>query len=334
MSRDRADSTGDDTITTIERTIELQAACVADLLNEETVDQIKRVAEMIDASDGRIVFTGVGKSGDVAKKIVSTFNSIGVSSHFIHPVEALHGDIGVLAEDDIVIFVSNSGNTNEIVELQKFIEPFDPMTITITSSPDSKLGRSADRIVDTRISEEGSVVDLVPMASTTTTIVIGDCIANALMERKGFTKDDFGQFHPSGTIGKRLLLDASDLLYGDIPRTHPDDTLAEVALKMSKGGKGIAVVQNQHGQVLGILTDGDIRRLLQDDTDLHDVVAEEVMITDPVTITPDVSAVEALELLEENNITQLVVADSDNTFEGIIHLHDIMEEGLTSTRNP
>ena len=312
----------------IAETIEHQSAAVANLAEGSTVDQIITAAEFINDAAGTVTFTGIGKSGDVAEKIVSTLNSIGVSSNFIHPVEALHGDLGVLSSDDIIVFVSNSGNTNELIELFQFVGQFDPTTIAITSDPTSQLARRVDHHVNTRISKEGSVVDLVPMASTTATMVVGDCIANALMARREFTKDDFGQFHPSGTIGKRLLLNVADLVYTDIPRTDPTDTLAEVALKMSKGGKGIGVVQDDEGRVLGILTDGDIRRLLQNDTDLHDAVAKSVMITDPVTITTDVSAVRALEIMEEKDISQLVVVDDNNMFEGVVHFHDIMEEGL------
>lgn len=322
-----------DTSGIISETIRNQSVAIANLDDENTTEQIRTAAQLIDDADGRVTITGVGKSGDVSKKIVSTLNSIGISSNFIHPVEALHGDLGVLSSDDVVIFVSNSGNTNEIVELSQFVDQFDPTTIAITSDPTSKLAERADHHINTKISDEGSVVDLVPMASTTATMVVGDCIANALMESKDFTKDDFGQFHPSGTIGKRLLLNVDDLLYTDIPRTELDDTLAEVSLKMSKGGKGIAVVQDDTGRVRGILTDGDIRRLLQNDTDLHDVVAESVMITDPVTITSDVSAVKTLEIMEQKDISQLVVVDDQDRFSGVIHFHDIIEEGLAVQRD-
>lgn len=332
MSNETTDAPEERLRDVIDNTISVQSAAIEELATGTTIDQIRSAAQLIDEADGRVTFTGIGKSGDVAKKIVSTFNSIGVSSHFIHPVEALHGDIGVLSADDVVIFISNSGNTNEIVELSQFIDPFDPVTIAITADPDSKLGDRADHCINTKVTDEGSLVDLVPMASTTATVVIGDCIANALMDRRGFTKDDFGQFHPSGTIGKRLLLDVEDLLYTDIPKTEPHDTLAEVSLKMSKGGKGIAVIQDEDGRVTGILTDGDIRRLLQNDTDLHDVVAEEVMITDPIKVSPDVAAVEALEVMERHDITQLVVVDDRDLFLGVVHLHDIMEEGLTIQR--
>jgi len=314
----------------IRRTLTVQSAAIEKLENSDSVSDISRIAQHIDEVDGRVVFTGVGKSGDVAKKISSTFNSIGVPSNFIHPVEALHGDLGTVSEEDVVVLISNSGNTNEMVELLQFLRSLDPVTVAITSDPNSKLGQRANYHINTKVDEEGAVVDLVPMASTTVTMVIGDCIANALMTKQDFNKQEFSHFHPGGTIGKRLLLEVEDILYTDIPKTRPTDTLAEVALKVSEGGKGIAVIQDDNGKILGILTDGDIRRLIESGTDFHDVSAREVMITDPVTTSRDVSALHALEILDEHSITQLVVTNDHGEFVGVVHIHDIMQEGLTT----
>lgn len=312
-----------DTLTVQERTI-------AGLQDEETINEIIQAATLIDKNEGRVIFTGIGKSGDVGEKISSTFNSIGISSHCIHPVEALHGDLGALGENDVVVLISNSGNTDEMVELLQFLQSFDATTVAITSDPSSRLGQQSDNHIHTKVQEEGAVVDLVPMASATATMVIGDCIANVLMAKREFSKRDYGHFHPGGTIGKRLLLTVEDLLYDEIPPTSPSDELAEVAVKVSEGGKGIAVVQDDEHHVQGVLTDGDIRRLIESGTDLYDVTAEEVMITDPVTTSPDTSAIRALELIEENSITQLVVTDESKRFVGVLHIHDIMKEGLSS----
>lgn len=314
----------------IHRTLTVQSAAIEKLENSDSVSDISRIAQHIDEVGSRVVFTGVGKSGDVAKKISSTFNSIGVSSNFIHPVEALHGDLGTVSEEDVVVLISNSGNTNEMVELLQFLRSLDPVTVAITSDPNSKLGQRADYHINTKVDEEGAVVDLVPMASTTVTMVIGDCIANALMTKQDFNKQEFGHFHPGGTIGKRLLLEVEDILYTDIPKTRPTDTLAEVALKVSEGGKGIAVIQDDNAKILGILTDGDIRRLIESGTDFHDVSAREVMITDPVTTSRGVSALHALEILDEYSITQLVVTNDHGEFVGVVHIHDIMQKGLTT----
>jgi len=308
----------------------VQSSAINALSNDETVEQIYRVALEINETDGRVAFSGIGKSGDVAKKIVNTFNSIGVTSHFVHPVEALHGDLGALSSGDVMILISNSGNTDEMVELLKLIGHFDPATVSITSDPDSELAQQSEYHINTKVTDEGAVVDLVPMASATATMVVGDCLANALMAMQDFDRTQYGHFHPGGTIGKRLLLDVSDLLYSEIPRTKPSDTLAEVAIHMSKGSKGIAVIRDEQDIVQGILTDGDIRRLVEAGTDFNEVTAEEVMTTNSVVVSPEDSAIKALETIEDYDITQVVVTNGEDQFEGVVHLHDIMKEGLSS----
>jgi arabinose-5-phosphate isomerase len=329
MASDQTDMDGTDVRDAVYHTLSAQKNSIATLQDAETVAEIIRVAEVISEEDGRVIFSGIGKSGDVGKKLSSTFNSIGVSSHFIHPVEALHGDLGVLSAEDVVVLISNSGNTDEMAELLQFLRSFDATTVAITSDPESKLGTVADYHINTKVEEEGAVVELVPMASATATMVIGDGIANALMANRDFSKQEYGHFHPGGTIGKRLLLTVEDLLHEDIPKTRPADTLAQVALKISEGGKGIAVVQDDEDHVKGILTDGDIRRLIESGTDFHSVVAEEVMITDSITTSVDMAAIRALEIIEENNISQLVVTDDSDRFLGVVHTHDIMQRGLT-----
>jgi len=318
--------------TAIRNVLQVQSSAIEALNQNETVEEIQHAAKLIDNSEGRVTITGIGKSGDVAKKIVGTLNSIGVTSHFVHPVEALHGDLGGISDDDIVILISNSGTTDEVVEFLQFLNSVNVTTIAITSDQGSTLGTDADHHINTKINEEGAVVDLVPMASTTVTMVIGDCIANALMARRDFDKHKFGHFHPAGSIGKRLLLDVSDLLVEDIPKTEPTDSLAQVVMNMSEGGKGIAVIQDESSKVMGILTDGDIRRLVEAGNDLHNVTAETVMTTNPIMIHPSIQAVRALEILEKYDITQLVVVDENDIFEGVVHIHDIMQEGLSVDR--
>lgn len=329
MESNQTEMDGTDVRDAVYHTLSAQENSIATLHDAETVAEITRVAEVISEEDGRVVFSGIGKSGDVGKKISSTFNSIGVSSHFIHPVEALHGDLGALSAEDVVVLISNSGNTDEMVELLQFLRSFDATTVAITSDPESKLGTRADYHINTKIEEEGAVVELVPMASATVTMVIGDCIANALMTDRDFNKQEYGHFHPGGTIGKRLLLTVEDLLHKGIPKTRPTDTLAQVALKISEGGKGIAVIQDDEDYVKGILTDGDIRRLIESGADFNNVVTEEVMITEPVTTSPNKSAIQALKMIEDQNITQLVVTSESGEFEGVLHIHDIIDEGLT-----
>ncbi len=314
----------------ISQAVSVQSNAIDTLSSEETIDQIYRVALEIDESDGRVAFSGIGKSGDVAKKIVNTFNSIGVTSHFVHPVEALHGDLGALSSGDVMILISNSGNTDEMVELVKFIGHFDSTTISITSNPHSKLAKKAEYHINTKITDEGAVVDLIPMASATATMVVGDCLANALMAMQDFDRTQYGHFHPGGTIGKQLLLNVSDLLYSDIPRTKPSDTLAQVVLDMSDGTKGIAVIRDDQDVVQGIMTDGDVRRLVEAGTDFNNITVKKLMTTDPVTVSPDTSAIEVLETIENNDITQVVVTTNKGVFKGVVHIHDIMKEGLST----
>ena len=330
MTSEKQQLVNDEIRDAISQAVSVQSNAIDTLSNEETIEQIYRVALEIDEADGRVAFSGIGKSGDVAKKIVDTFNSIGVTSHFVHPVEALHGDLGALSSGDVMILISNSGNTEEMVELVKFIGHFDPTTVSITSDPESTLAEQSEYHIDTRVTDEGAVVDLVPMASATVTMVVGDCIANALMAMQDFDRTQYGHFHPGGTIGKRLLLDVSDLLYTNIPRTRPSDTLAEVAVQMSRGGKGIAVVRDEQGIVQGVVTDGDVRRLVEAGSSFNDVTAKEVMTSDPVTISSDTSAIKALETLETYDVTQVVVTNEEGVFEGIVHIHDIMKEGLST----
>lgn len=314
----------------IQQAITVQANTISALDDKKTIAQIIDVATKLNQIEGRVAMSGIGKSGDIAQKIVDTFNSIGVVSHFVHPVEALHGDLGALSSGDAVILISNSGSTDEIVELLKFLGHFDATTVAITSNPSSELASGSDYHINTKVTDEGAVVDLVPMASTTATMVIGDCLANALMTMQDFDETQYGHFHPGGTIGKRLLLEVDDILFRDIPRTKPSDTLAQVALQMSKGGKGIAIIRNSKDIVQGILTDGDIRRLVESGTDFNNVVAKDVMTRTPVSVSPDTSAIKALEIIEERDITQVVVVNEDGEFEGIVHIHDIMREGLTT----
>lgn len=314
----------------IKETLTTQCSVIKRLNNKKTINEIISAARVIKDADGQVMFAGVGKSGDVGKKVAATFNSIGVSSNFLHPVEALHGDLGVVSEEDVIVLISNSGNTDEMVRLLQVLTTFDPTTIAITSDSSSKLGTQADHHIDTRVDAEGSVVDLVPMASATATMVVGDCIANAHMHFEDFAEEDFGYLHPGGTIGKRLLLDVRDVMVKDIPQTETGDTLAQTAVKMSKGGKGIAAVQDDEGHVLGILTDGDMRRLMESGIDFHNKVAGDVMTEDPITISPEEPAIRALNVIEDNDITQLVVSEEDDTFCGVVHFHDIIQEGLST----
>ncbi len=311
----------------IQQTLETQAEALEALVETDTIAEIERAAELIHNGEGRVILTGIGKSGDIAKKISSTLSSIGESSFFIHPVEAQHGDLGAISVADIVILLSNSGNTSEVVEFAFFANRFDVKTIAITSDPESELADVADVHVDTRVAEEGALVDLVPMASTTVTMAIGDAIANAIMSLKEFDEERFAHYHPGGTIGKRLLLTVEDVMYTDLPTASPDETLLEAVTKMSEGGKGIVVVTDEDREVLGVITDGDLRRLVESSLNFRESTVGDAMTLDPITIEPTAAAVRALNVLDNYGITQVIVADNGR-FEGIVHFHDLVSEGI------
>ncbi len=308
-------------------TLSTQGNALRRLADSDSIDGITAAAKLIQQRDGRVIVAGIGKSGDISKKISSTFASIGQSSFFIHPVEAQHGDLGAISSEDIVLLISNSGNTSEVVDLGYFVQSFDAATVAITSDPESKLATAADVHVNTLVEEEGAYVDLVPMTSTTVTMAVGDAIANVIMFLNDFDEEQFAHYHPAGTIGKRLLLTVEDVMYTDINPVSPSSSLAETITRMSEGGKGIAVVVNDANTVRGVITDGDLRRLIESSVDFHGTTAGEVMTEDPITIAISESAVEALAVLEEAGVTQLVVEDNKE-FEGVIHFHDLVSEGI------
>lgn len=312
----------------IKNTVAVQSTTIADLADETTVNQMKKGAQLIAEADGHVIFSGIGKSGDVGKKLVSTFNSIGISSHYIHPVEAFHGDIGVLSESDVAILISNSGNTEEMVEFLQILRSIDPTTISITSDPSSKLGQQSDHHINTKVNEEGAIVDLIPMASATTTMVVGDCLANILMSQNGFNENDFAQYHPGGTIGKKLDFEVRDLINNVIKPANPEQSLLEASLQMSEGEKGIVAVVDDKNQVLGVLTDGDLRREISKETDAKQTTIHEVMTSDPVTMLQDEPAIEALKTMEELDIGQIVLTNEGNEYKGIIHMRDLVREGI------
>jgi arabinose-5-phosphate isomerase len=312
----------------VKSTIRVQSKAIADLENDATINQIKKVGQIISETDGDVIFSGIGKSGDVSKKLVSTFNSIGISSRYVHPVEAFHGDIGVLSEDDVAILISNSGNTEEMVEFLEILKGVDSTTIAITSDPSSTLCQQSDYHIDTKITEEGAMVELIPMASATATMVIGDCLANILMNQSGFDKNDFAQYHPGGVIGKKLDFEIKDIMSERIEPVDPDESLLEASLQMSKGQKGIVAVVDDQDRILGAVTDGDLRREMSKETDAEQTTIKNVMTPDPVTIPQDELAMKALKTMEELDIGQIVLTNKDNEYKGIVHMRDLVREGI------
>ena len=277
---------------------------------------------------GRVIFTGIGKSANIATKIVATFNSTGTPADFMHAAAAIHGDLGNVFEDDVVICISKSGNTPEIKVLVPLIKNYGNKIIAITGNLDSFLGKNADFTLNTFVEKEACPNNLAPTTSTTAQLVMGDALAICLLKLKGFTSKDFAKYHPGGALGKRLYLRVSDLIENnELPQVTKDDSIAKVIIEMSEKRLGVTAVTNNN-KIVGIITDGDIRRMLAKSTDINKFTAKEIMSKNPRTIHKDAMAIEALESLENNNITQILAVDDSNNYSGVVHLHDLIKEGI------
>ncbi len=287
--------------------------------------------ELIAGISGRVVITGMGKSGIIARKIVATMNSTGTPSIFLHPSDAVHGDLGMVRPEDVVICISKSGDTHEVVQLLPMFKRIGVPIISITGNKNSKLGRESDFILDAAVEQEACPYDLAPTASTTAALAIGDALAIVLLERKDFTEEMFAMFHPGGNIGKRLFLKVEELMVKgkDVPIVSPTASMKETILKITSGRLGATCVIGPTGELEGIITDGDLRRLLQKDLDLDKMSAAEVMTRNPKVIRPNVLAVAAIEEMEHFNITQLIVVDDARRPVGMVHLHDLVKAGLS-----
>lgn len=309
------------------QTVRLEAAAIAQLEHYINDDFIKAV-ELIRACKGRLVISGIGKSAVIAQKIVATFNSTGTPAIFMHAADAIHGDLGMVQQEDIVIVISKSGESPEIKVLVPLIKNFGNTLIAIVGNTESYLARQASLILNTTVSQEACPNNLAPTSSTTAQLVMGDALAVVLMELKGFGSDDFAKFHPGGTLGKKLYLHVSDLyVNNERPVVSEEADLREIIVEISKKRLGITAVTNDNNELLGVITDGDLRRMLEKHDSLGGVKARDIMTTHPRTVAPEALAVEALDLLRGFDITQLAVV-SEKKYLGIIHLHDLVREGL------
>ena len=310
------------------QTIELEARSVSQLsayINED----FEKVIEAMFACKGRIVVSGIGKSAVIAQKIVATFNSTGTPSIFMHAADAIHGDLGIVQQDDVVIVISKSGESPEIKVLIPLIKNFGNTLIGMVGNMQSYLAKQSDIILNTTVDQEACPNNLAPTASTTAQLVMGDTLAVCLMEKKGFKSDDFAKFHPGGTLGKKLYLRVSDLYTGnEKPKVKPSDSLKDVIVEMTQKRLGVTAVTDEMGILLGIITDGDLRRMLKNSVQIDSVKASDIMTRNPKTIGPDELAVSALDLLRKKEITQLAVVGDTGQYLGIIHLHDLIKEGL------
>ncbi len=296
---------------------------LADFLNESFVEAVQKIYH----SNGRLVVTGIGKSAIIAQKMVASFNSTGTPSLFLHASEAIHGDLGMVQKDDVVICISKSGNSPEIKIVVPLLKRFDNFLIAITGNMSSFLAQGADVVLNTTVDNEACPNNLAPTNSTTAQLVMGDALAVCLMEMRDFKAEDFAVYHPGGALGKKLLLKVKDMLENSLkPMVAPEASIKKVIFEISEKRLGVtAVVENQ--QVIGIITDGDIRRMLNDRDSFADLTAKDVMTRNPKTIAYDAMVVDAFNSMEDNKITQLIVVDNSE-FKGVLHLHDILKEGI------
>lgn len=309
--------------------IRIEGEAVNNLVDRINGDFVKAVNE-IYKSNGRVVLTGMGKSGLIGRKIVATLNSTGTASIYMHPTDALHGDLGMVRKGDIVIIISKSGNTDELMELLYMFKRMNVTIIGMLGNRNSKMGSECDIVLDVDVKEEACPHDLAPTASTTAALVMGDALAVALLEKRGFTAEDFAQLHPAGSLGKRLSLRISEIMYkgDDVPAVKEETQLKDSIYVMTSKRLGMTTVVNEDGILKGIITDGDLRRLLEKSLDIGPLVAKDVMSPNPKTISADYLASFALQQMETYNITSLIVTDKKNKPVGIVHLHDLVKLGL------
>lgn len=316
-------------LTSARRTLQMEAEAIQALL-DRLDDDFSKACQLILAGKGRVVVTGMGKSGHIGNKIAATLASTGTPAFFMHPGEASHGDLGMITRDDTIIALSNSGETNEIISLLPAIKRLGIPVIAITGQAESTLGQEADAMLDSGVDIEACPLNLAPTSSTTTALVLGDALAIALLESRGFSAEDFAFSHPGGSLGKRLLLKVENIMQtGErIPKVAPTASVSEALLEMTQKGLGMTTVIDEQGQLLGVYTDGDLRRTFERDINLKTASVTDVMHVGGKTIGPGALAAEALFVMEQAQITALVVIDSNHEPIGIVHMHDLLRAGV------
>ena len=308
-------------------TIAIELAAVAKLessINDDFVNAIN----LILSTKGRLIVAGIGKSANIANKMVATFNSTGQPAVFLHAADAIHGDLGNIQEGDVVICISKSGNTPEVKALVPFIKNMGNKIIALTGNPKSFLAIKSDFTLDVGVEKEACPNNLAPTSSTTAQLVMGDAIAVSLLACKDFTEEDFARFHPGGILGKKLNIKVQDLISDYTPKVNPNASINEVIIEISQNRLGVTAVLNDK-KLAGIITDGDIRRMLENEKDISSLCAKDIMSCDPKITKPEDLAYNALKEMEQNNITQLIVIKSEK-YLGVIHIHDIIKEGIIS----
>lgn len=308
-------------------TIELEAQSVAGLA-AFVDDSFEKAVELIHQLKGRLVISGIGKSAIVGQKIVSTLNSTGTPSLFMHAADAIHGDLGMVQQNDVVLIISKSGESPEIKVLVPLIRNFGNTLIGMVGNTGSFLAQNSDLVLNTTVSKEACPNNLAPTSSTTAQMVMGDVLAVCLMQLNGFTGQDFAKYHPGGNLGKRLYLRVADLITAnEKPAVLPGASLKEVIVEITEKRLGVTAVTDNNHHVIGIITDGDLRRMLEKSNDISSITAKDILSPHPKTIAASVLAVEALDVLRKNDISQLIV-EEDGKYLGILHLHDLVREGI------
>ncbi len=318
-----------DFISSGKRTINIEKRAV-EALSERIDSTFSTACTTILNCQGKVVVMGVGKSGHIGKKIAATLASTGTPAFFVHPTEASHGDFGMITKHDIVIAISNSGTSAEIINILPMLKRLGVTVISLSGNKESALATSSEVHIDISVDEEACPHNLAPTSSTTATIAMGDAIAIALLEAKGFSIEDFAFSHPGGNLGKKLLLRVYDVLHQDllIPKTRSDATLIDAINEISTKKLGMTIIVDSNDKLLGIFTDGDLRRCVQSKIDIHSASISEVMTKSPRTILPTALAAEAMNLMEEWKITSLVVEDKNAKIVGVLHMHDLIRAGL------
>jgi arabinose-5-phosphate isomerase len=310
------------------KTLEVEAESIEGL-KKFIDDNFEKAVQTILRSKGRVVITGIGKSAIVGQKIVGTLNSTGTPALFMHAADAIHGDIGMVQKDDVVIIISKSGESPEIKVLVPLIKSFGNILIGMCGNENSMLAKEANFFLNTTVQKEACPNNLAPTTSTTAQMVMGDALAVSLMELNEFTGKDFARYHPGGNLGKRLYLKVDDVYkLNERPFVLPGTTLKDVILEISKGRLGATAVVDNNNKVIGIITDGDVRRMLERTSDVRNIRAADITTHNPKSILPDLLAVEAFETLKRFDINQLIIVDSNSIYLGIIHLHDLIREGI------
>ena len=316
----------DKIISVAKQTIETESKAILNLVSLVN-DEFAEAVRYIYQSNGRVIITGIGKSANIATKIVATLNSTGTPSIFMHAADAIHGDLGTIQENDSVICISKSGNTPEIKVLVPLIKAIGNKLIAITSNKDSFLGQEADYVLNAYVEKEACPNNLAPTSSTTAQLVMGDALAMSLLDLRGFSSSDFAKFHPGGSLGKQLYLRVSNLTQQNKkPQVTPNTNIKDVIMEISKNMLGVtAVIENAH--IIGIITDGDLRRMMSNNDSFKGLTAKDIMSENPKTIDNNAMAVAAMELMETNGITQ-IIAQENGVYCGIVHIHDLTKEGI------